>query len=159
MYKLGSDCCVWPRDLGLRIRPATSLKEVKSHSSRWANQLPFCPSPSILRPPVIHDGVGGFGQPTGIVAQRLQFHGCKKLGTGGSRAAQRFEQAHGYQHRNIMLVEPQQPGRFFNAQTGGRIASVVLVLCAVCGLITTALMTVMSVIVDRARLSNLDTIN
>jgi hypothetical protein len=34
-----------------------------------------------------------------------------------------------------------------------RIASVVLVLCAVCGLITTALMTVTSVIVDRARLS------
>jgi hypothetical protein len=42
---------------------------------------------------------------------------------------------------------------------GLRIASVVLVLCAVCGLITTALMTVTSVIVDRARLSNLDTIN
>jgi hypothetical protein len=38
---------------------------------------------------------------------------------------------------------------------GLRIASVVLVLCAVCGLITTALMTVTSVIVDRARLSNL----
>ena len=36
---------------------------------------------------------------------------------------------------------------------GLRIASVVLVLCAVCGLITTALMTVTSVIVDRARLS------
>jgi len=34
-----------------------------------------------------------------------------------------------------------------------RIASIVLVLCAVCGLITTALMTVTSVIVDRARLS------
>jgi hypothetical protein len=33
-----------------------------------------------------------------------------------------------------------------------RIASIVLVLCAVCGLITTALMTVTSVIVDRARL-------
>jgi hypothetical protein len=32
-----------------------------------------------------------------------------------------------------------------------RIASVVLVLCAVCGLITIALMTVTSVIVDRAR--------
>ena len=41
---------------------------------------------------------------------------------------------------------------------GLRIASSVLVLCAVCGLITTALMTVTSVIVDRARLSNLDTI-
>ena len=40
-----------------------------------------------------------------------------------------------------------------------RIASVLLVLCAVFGLITTALMTVTSVIVDRARLSNLDTIN
>jgi hypothetical protein len=36
---------------------------------------------------------------------------------------------------------------------GLRIASVVLVLCAVCCLITTALMTVTSVIVDRARLS------
>jgi hypothetical protein len=36
---------------------------------------------------------------------------------------------------------------------GLRIASAVLVLCAVCGLITTALMTVTSVIVDRARLS------
>jgi hypothetical protein len=36
---------------------------------------------------------------------------------------------------------------------GLRIASVVLLLCAVCGLITTALMTVTSVIVDRARLS------
>jgi hypothetical protein len=36
---------------------------------------------------------------------------------------------------------------------GLRIASVVLVLCAGCGLITTALMTVTSVIVDRARLS------
>ena len=35
---------------------------------------------------------------------------------------------------------------------GLRIASVVLVLCAVCGLITTALMTVTSVIVGRARL-------
>jgi hypothetical protein len=35
---------------------------------------------------------------------------------------------------------------------GLRIASVVLVLCAVCGLITTTLMTVTSVIVDRARL-------
>ncbi|HEX7617118.1 MAG TPA: hypothetical protein VF480_00210 [Verrucomicrobiae bacterium] len=35
---------------------------------------------------------------------------------------------------------------------GLRIVSVVLVLCAVCGLITTALMTVTSVIVDRARL-------
>jgi hypothetical protein len=35
---------------------------------------------------------------------------------------------------------------------GLRIASVVLVLCAVCGLITTALMIVTSVIVDRARL-------
>jgi hypothetical protein len=35
---------------------------------------------------------------------------------------------------------------------GLRIASAVLVLCAVCGLITTALMTVTSVIVDRARL-------
>ena len=34
-----------------------------------------------------------------------------------------------------------------------RIASGVLVLCAVCGLITTSLMTVTSVIVDRARLS------
>ena len=34
-----------------------------------------------------------------------------------------------------------------------RIASIVLVLCAVCGLIITALMTVTSVIVDRARLS------
>ena len=33
-----------------------------------------------------------------------------------------------------------------------RIASVVLLLCAVCGLITTALMTITSVIVDRARL-------
>jgi hypothetical protein len=33
-----------------------------------------------------------------------------------------------------------------------RIASIVLILCAVCGLITTALMTVTSVIVDRARL-------
>jgi hypothetical protein len=33
-----------------------------------------------------------------------------------------------------------------------RIASIVLVLCAVLGLITTALMTVTSVIVDRARL-------
>ena len=33
-----------------------------------------------------------------------------------------------------------------------RIAAIVLVLCAVCGLITTALMTVTSVIVDRARL-------
>ena len=32
-----------------------------------------------------------------------------------------------------------------------RIASIVLVLCAVCGLITTALMIVTSVIVDRAR--------
>ena len=41
---------------------------------------------------------------------------------------------------------------------GLRIAAAVLVLCAVCGLITTALMTVTSVIVDRARLSNLDTI-
>jgi hypothetical protein len=40
-----------------------------------------------------------------------------------------------------------------------RIASVVLVLCALCGFITTALMTVTSVIVDRARLSILDTIN
>jgi hypothetical protein len=30
-----------------------------------------------------------------------------------------------------------------------RIASIVLILCAVCGLITTALMTVTSVIVDR----------
>ena len=39
-----------------------------------------------------------------------------------------------------------------------RIASVLLFLCAVFGLITTALMTVTSVIVDRARLSNLDTI-
>ena len=39
-----------------------------------------------------------------------------------------------------------------------RIASIVLVLCAVFGLITAALMTVTSVIVDRARLSNLDTI-
>ncbi len=38
-----------------------------------------------------------------------------------------------------------------------RVASVLLFLCAVCGLITTALMTVASVIVDRARLSNLDT--
>jgi hypothetical protein len=38
---------------------------------------------------------------------------------------------------------------------GLRIAAVVLVLCAVCGLITTALMTVTSVIVDRAQLSNL----
>jgi hypothetical protein len=36
---------------------------------------------------------------------------------------------------------------------GLRIASIVLILCAVCGLITTALMTVTSVIVDRARLS------
>jgi hypothetical protein len=35
---------------------------------------------------------------------------------------------------------------------GLRIASAVLVLCAVCGLITTVLMTVTSVIVDRARL-------
>jgi len=35
---------------------------------------------------------------------------------------------------------------------GLRVASVVLVLCAVCGLITTALMTVTSVIVGRARL-------
>jgi hypothetical protein len=34
-----------------------------------------------------------------------------------------------------------------------RIASIVLILCAVCGLITAALMTVTSVIVDRARLS------
>jgi hypothetical protein len=42
--------------------------------------------------------------------------------------------------------------------SGLRIVSVVLVLCAVFGLITTALMTVTSVIVDRARLSNLDTI-
>jgi hypothetical protein len=33
-----------------------------------------------------------------------------------------------------------------------RIASIVLILCAVLGLITTALMTVTSVIVDRARL-------
>jgi hypothetical protein len=41
---------------------------------------------------------------------------------------------------------------------GLRIASVVLVLCAVCCLITTALMTVTSVIVDRARLPNLETI-
>ena len=41
---------------------------------------------------------------------------------------------------------------------GLRIASVVLVLCAVCSLITTALMTVTSVIVDRARLSNLNTV-
>jgi hypothetical protein len=40
-----------------------------------------------------------------------------------------------------------------------RIASVVLVLCAVCSLITTALMTVTSVIADRSRLSNLDAIN
>ena len=40
-----------------------------------------------------------------------------------------------------------------------RIASVLLFVCAVFGLITTALMTVTSVIVDRARLSNLDTIN
>jgi len=36
---------------------------------------------------------------------------------------------------------------------GLRIASIVLLLCAVCGLITAALMTVTSVIVDRARLS------
>ena len=36
---------------------------------------------------------------------------------------------------------------------GLRIASIVLILCAVCGLITAALMTVTSVIVDRARLS------
>jgi hypothetical protein len=42
---------------------------------------------------------------------------------------------------------------------GLRIASIVLILCAVCGLITAALMTVTSVIVDRARLSNLDTLN
>jgi hypothetical protein len=35
---------------------------------------------------------------------------------------------------------------------GLRIASIVLILCAVCGLITTALMIVTSVIVDRARL-------
>ena len=40
-----------------------------------------------------------------------------------------------------------------------RIASIVLILCAVCGLITAALMTVTSVIADRARLSNLGTIN
>ena len=40
---------------------------------------------------------------------------------------------------------------------GLRIASVVLVLCAVFGLITTTLMTVTSVIVDRARLSYPDT--
>jgi hypothetical protein len=33
-----------------------------------------------------------------------------------------------------------------------RIASIVLILCAFCGLITAALMTVTSVIVDRARL-------
>lgn len=38
-----------------------------------------------------------------------------------------------------------------------RVASVLLFLCAVFGLITTALMTVTSVIVDRARLSNSDT--
>jgi hypothetical protein len=43
--------------------------------------------------------------------------------------------------------------------SGLRIASIVLVLCAVLGLITTALMVVSSVIVDRARLSNLETIN
>lgn len=42
---------------------------------------------------------------------------------------------------------------------GLRIASGVLVLCAVCGLITTALMIVTSVITDRARLANPDTIN
>src|ERR1039458_686705 len=41
---------------------------------------------------------------------------------------------------------------------GLQIASVVLVLCAVCCLMTTALMTVTSVIVDRDRKSNLDTI-
>ena len=40
-----------------------------------------------------------------------------------------------------------------------RIASVLLVLCAVCGFITTALMVVTSVNADRSRLSNLDTIN
>jgi hypothetical protein len=40
-----------------------------------------------------------------------------------------------------------------------RLASVLLVLCAVCGFITTALMVVTSVIADRSRLSNLDTIN
>ncbi len=39
-----------------------------------------------------------------------------------------------------------------------RVASVLLFLCAVFGLITTALMTVTSVIVDRARLSNSDTL-
>jgi hypothetical protein len=39
-----------------------------------------------------------------------------------------------------------------------RIASVLLILCAVCGFITTALMTATSVIVDRSRLSNLDTV-
>jgi hypothetical protein len=40
-----------------------------------------------------------------------------------------------------------------------RVASILLILCAVFGLITTALMTVTSVIVDRARLSNLEAIN
>jgi hypothetical protein len=42
---------------------------------------------------------------------------------------------------------------------GLRISSAVLLLCTVCGFITTALMTVTSVIVDRARLSNLDIIS
>jgi hypothetical protein len=41
---------------------------------------------------------------------------------------------------------------------GLRIAAAVLVLCAVSGLITTALMTCTSLIIDRARLSNLDAI-
>ena len=39
-----------------------------------------------------------------------------------------------------------------------RLASVLLLLCAVCGLITTALMTATSVIVDRSHLSSLDNI-
>jgi hypothetical protein len=42
---------------------------------------------------------------------------------------------------------------------GLRIASAVLVLCAICGLITTTLMIIASVIVDRARLSNPPPIN
>lgn len=65
---------------------------------------------------MIHDGVGGFGQPASIVPQSLKLHGREILGTSRGRTAQRLEQANGHQHWNVVLIETHQPGRLVNAQ-------------------------------------------
>ena len=72
--------------------------------------------------PMVGDRLGHFGQPVPVFGMVHDLDGGKKFNPVGRGIAQRLEQPGGDQHRDIMRLAVQHPGRLLRRQPGGQSA-------------------------------------